>query len=476
MGSKHDRYRTRTVHTSRRRAPATAAAREARGWEVVASREIGRRRFELTLRRPRRAAPRARNLLPAIIVLSLLVAATLTWGRDLVEAPPPAAGPAPELDSDSDGMPDSVEEAGWRATGGRLLQTDPARADTDGDGLTDGVEAGQVGVDPIWGATYALQSDPTEWDSDQDGLDDATELDGGFDAWAPDTDGDGLDDFAELEYGSDPRNGDPDGDGVDDAAEQVDGSAPHLYDLTAAEGTAAALGGALTFGNRRLAGLSGLSARQIDSWQFLVGSLARRFIPLTSIRETLGKVRERDLTGALLSAGGSIPIAGTAIKVSADAVKFAGQSEAAVKASLELTTRLRFLDDETLLAIARSILRINPSAARLTADVEAEELEATEPLLLTRPISSDSVLNAEKVELVDELELQGFTDIRVNERQVDADGQVVGENRPDLQATDSGGTRHYYEFETPADGQGPSKRIRLLANDPEAVVRLIELD
>jgi hypothetical protein len=86
--------------------------------------------------------------------------------------------------------------------------------DSDGDGLTDDVEAG-LGTDPL---------DP---DTDDDGLDDYEEVNDGEDGYKTDatnsdTDGDGLSDWEEVNEGedtylTDPTDEDTDGDGVIDS-------------------------------------------------------------------------------------------------------------------------------------------------------------------------------------------------------------------------------------------------------------------
>jgi RHS repeat-associated protein len=60
-------------------------------------------------------------------------------------------------------------------------------------------------------------------------------------------------------------------------------------------------------------------------------------------------------------------------------------------------------------------------------------------------------------------------DVRVDQQQVNANGQRVGINRPDLQYTDSLGQRIYIEYDRiPANGVRHKERI--LANDPQGVV------
>jgi hypothetical protein len=89
------------------------------------------------------------------------------------------------LDTDGDGIPDIIETVGMKANG-KLLNTDPLNADTDGDGLKDGeeieytvqikTEYEQVGpyswrpVSHTATPIIKMISDPTKEDSDGDGL------------------------------------------------------------------------------------------------------------------------------------------------------------------------------------------------------------------------------------------------------------------------------------------------------------------
>ncbi len=121
----------------------------------------------------------------------------------------------------------SCDEAGavWSglSIGFRLgTGTDPARADTDGDGLDDGDELG-LGTDP-WNA-----------DTDGDGLADGDEVALGASPFLADTDGDGLPDAWEAEHGLDPtdwwdRSDDDDGDGLANYEEWLCGSYPDSVD------------------------------------------------------------------------------------------------------------------------------------------------------------------------------------------------------------------------------------------------------
>ncbi len=126
-------------------------------------------------------------------------------------------------DSDCDGLSDNEE---------RALRCDPAKADTDGDGVKDGVELGRT-ASPDPTCTFAGDADPASTtlpyvaDSDGDGLKDGQEdknKDGRVDINESDpkkvdSDSDGLSDGTELKYGSDPLNPDSDGDGLKDGQE-----------------------------------------------------------------------------------------------------------------------------------------------------------------------------------------------------------------------------------------------------------------
>jgi hypothetical protein len=68
----------------------------------------------------------------------------------------------------------------------------------------------------------------------------------------------------------------------------------------------------------------------------------------------------------------------------------------------------------------------------------------------------------------------GGTDFRVNQQQVNAEGVRVGVNRPDLQYTDANGQRVYVEYDTDTSTRGAEHETRILANDPNGTVILIE--
>ncbi|MEL7368677.1 MAG: hypothetical protein AAFN74_07190, partial [Myxococcota bacterium] len=177
------------------------------------------------------------------------------------------------VDSDSDGILDSVETSATPIDGGvsdalgiayegtaanafvadadPTTQTNPARADTDGGGLDDGVEDANANgrVDPGEldpnnprddgldadgdGLTnrreVVLGTDPLDADTDRDGLLDGEEVAVGADGWITDpldadSDDDGIADGEEVALGADgwitnPTEADSDGDGLLDGLE-----------------------------------------------------------------------------------------------------------------------------------------------------------------------------------------------------------------------------------------------------------------
>jgi outer membrane protein OmpA-like peptidoglycan-associated protein len=113
-----------------------------------------------------------------------------------------------KADSDDDGLPDGDEVMKYH--------TDPLKTDTDGDGLTDGAEVSQY------------QTNPLKADTDGEGLSDGDEvLKYLTNPIKTDTDGDGLSDFDEVtKYHTDPLKLDTDGGSVSDGQEIKNGTNP----------------------------------------------------------------------------------------------------------------------------------------------------------------------------------------------------------------------------------------------------------
>jgi hypothetical protein len=116
------------------------------------------------------------------------------------------------IDSDGDGLPDDVE---------RLLGTDPNKADSNGNGISDGNEDFDGdGLSNRYEIAFGLN--PLLRDTDGNGIDDGKE----------DRDGDGLTELQEQAAGTNPLRTDTDGDGWSDEAEITAGSNPHLASST----------------------------------------------------------------------------------------------------------------------------------------------------------------------------------------------------------------------------------------------------
>lgn len=169
-----------------------------------------------------------------------------------------------ERDTDRDGVPDSYDLCpdtpfGWPVEADgcsedadfdgltneqeREIGTDFLNADTDGDGLSDGMEVNFLQTNPLLADTdsggasdgdeysYGLNpldpSDDILLDSDYDGLTNAEEISLGTDPYNYDTDGDGLSDGAEVtDHHTNPLLNDTDGGGVADGTEFYAGLNP----------------------------------------------------------------------------------------------------------------------------------------------------------------------------------------------------------------------------------------------------------
>lgn len=114
-----------------------------------------------------------------------------------------------ETDSDSDGLPDDLEEH---------YGTNKNNADTDNDGVNDLYEI-MLQTDPL------IPDDNGNVDYDNDGLTNARESELGTNPLIHDTDLDGLSDGVEIDYyGTDPKKYDTDDDGMSDYSEVNIGS------------------------------------------------------------------------------------------------------------------------------------------------------------------------------------------------------------------------------------------------------------
>jgi Bacterial TSP3 repeat len=115
------------------------------------------------------------------------------------------------IDSDYDGASNSKESN---------LLTDPDNADSDSDGVLDGLE--------FLANSNPLDSTSVPIDADGDGLSDSVETSRGLNKNQSDTDGDGISDALEVILHCDPLEPDTDGDGIFDGKEYAIGSDPAL--------------------------------------------------------------------------------------------------------------------------------------------------------------------------------------------------------------------------------------------------------
>lgn len=149
--------------------------------------------------------------------------------------------PQPGTDRDNDSLTDDLE--------GRV-GTDPARSDTDGDGLADTFEVLEGGPphSPFKADTDGDGISDANEDIDQDGLTALQEQTAGTSPITADSDGDGLTDGQEvLTYQTDPLSADTDNDDLSDEAEVSGGTDPLTAETrtttTADGGTTVALTG-----------------------------------------------------------------------------------------------------------------------------------------------------------------------------------------------------------------------------------------
>lgn len=125
-------------------------------------------------------------------------------------------------DSDGDGIPDEIESE---------IGTNPLDSDTDGDGLPDGYEFFTTGSDPTNANSLDASISDGAFDSDQDGLSNYEEYQLGTNPNRADSDYDELSDGDEENiYGTDPLNPDTDEDGLFDGDEIALGLNPLVAD------------------------------------------------------------------------------------------------------------------------------------------------------------------------------------------------------------------------------------------------------
>ena len=204
------------------------------------------------------------------------------------------------MDHDGDGLNDTLETTGI-LTGFGKLYTNPNNPDTDGDGLPDGMEVGELIVDPGTGIQYfKALSDPTKANSD----------------------GDGISDYDEYELGTNPLLDDTDHDGIND---NVDAS-PLSYDNNKKPGLSdLEIGRAIVLG--AVFGQSGLEGGVFEGYvdddiasspYYLLGWIGFGLIPaagaIADARDAVQSFINGDELGAALNAAGAFSGVGDGVK------------------------------------------------------------------------------------------------------------------------------------------------------------------
>lgn len=306
---------------------------------------------DLTTITPGEDSPRRsrRRWLALMLVVALAVGgiSTNVWGlRDSYEQFSRDLGITillPDRDSDGDGLLDHVEQAGWATKSDGTHVTDPKLPDTDGDGLSDGQEAG-----PLVSAsgrkdkdTYLGLADPSKSDTDGDGIGDGDEYFLDLDPRDRDTDDDALPDGQEVEFGSDPTVDNPDDDSYSDREEFDRKSDPMSYDLDRSEAVAAFIGGA-TAGDWHWAArhIGRLNDDQLESPEYLMGQIASGAAGIGDLRDFVANVGGLNLVDAATDLIGLAPGPGDIAKTTTLIVAFAERSGPALNAASRVVDRL----------------------------------------------------------------------------------------------------------------------------------------
>lgn len=260
----------------------------------------------------------------------------------------------PNQDSDDDGIPDVAEIEGWQTKRGETYRTDPRKADTDGDGLKDGVEAGE---------DFEGISNPLEKDSDNDGLDDLNELDSDTDPFRSDSDGDGLNDGKEvLELNTDPLSKDTDGDGLNDDFELTNrddqGLDPIFFDeKTETKGAATEFARGFFLGEFSEGdSIAWLSGALVAEGVAIVPSVGLIFGTIAGFRDAIASAIHKDWVSLGLNLSGLIPGFGDATGASGKVHKFLKRYPDKIDPVLSMVAKHARIPTRVKVEIHRSIL------------------------------------------------------------------------------------------------------------------------
>ncbi|HZJ67916.1 MAG TPA: toxin TcdB middle/N-terminal domain-containing protein [Kofleriaceae bacterium] len=116
-----------------------------------------------------------------------------------------------------------------------------------------------------------------------------------------------------------------------------------------------------------------------------------------------------------------------------------------------------------------------PPAPRLPQDAAVNPTPPAAMNPVGRTVGRSAAQNAELARDVADMQAKGYRDIRVDQQQVNAAGDRVGINRPDLQGTSPAGVREYVEYDAPPSSRAAGHKARIEANDPKGKVTLKEI-
>jgi hypothetical protein len=127
-------------------------------------------------------------------------------------------------------------------------------------------------------------------------------------------------------------------------------------------------------------------------------------------------------------------------------------------------------------ASARNTLQTTTKVARTAEDI-AVSPKAPPALSTNRPIGTSATQNAAAQTKVAEMKQAGYTDIRVNQHQVNYEGERVGINRPDVAGNNPATKqRENIEYGRSSSTREDAHEARIKANDPKAKVTKIKQD
>ena len=217
---------------------------------------------------------------------------------------------------------------------GMKFNLDKENADTDGDGLLDGEEVGELQFQYNMSnrtvlVTTKVLSNPMSEDTDIDGISDEEEIIIGTSQFNVDTDSDGMLDGAEYVEGFDPLESDADGDGRLDWLEYAEKTDPYIYNKDWNEYVWEFTCGVI----------AGDFITDSDSFATTAGQITGSFIPGIDVRDVIANLQHGDYVMTVLSSVSLIPGYGDVTKALGKAGKYAKNADDVARIG-ELTTFL----------------------------------------------------------------------------------------------------------------------------------------